>query len=279
MSIKVLLIGGFGIAGSFFSKYVSFDKKIKIYSFKKKDLDLTKKKSLKRKLKEINIDVIINFSGLTDVDLCQQKPVTARKLNALNIYEIIQCLRLDQYLIQISTDQVYPGIKGPYYENQIEPINIYGRTKLEGEKISLKKFNSVVLRTNFFGNSLVKRKSLSDFFINALKYNKKINIFSDIFFSPLHLSSLSEIICNIIKKKRLRGTYNLGSRNGMSKAEFALKIANHLNLSTKNLNVITSDKLFNRAKRPKDVRMNVNKFSNDYNILLPDLNEEIKKIS
>ena len=64
-------------------------------------------------------------------------------------------------------------------------------------------------------------------------------------YKVLGIDNFDKYYSTALKKKRLRGTYNLGSRNGMSKAEFALKIANHLNLSTKNLNVITSDKLLN----------------------------------
>ena len=277
MKTRLLILGGTGLLGSFFKKFISTDKRLDVFSFKRRELDLNKKNDFKLKLKEIKPDVIVNFSGLTNVDQCESNPLLARKLNSLNLINIIKNLNNKHFFIHLSTDQVYPGIKGLYFEENTGPVNVYGNSKLEGEINCRRNHNILILRTNIFGNSVIKKKSLSDFFKNALTHNLKIKIFSDIFFSPISFITFSEILTRIILKKRYRGVYNLGSKNGMSKAQFATEIARVMGYSTKNFSSINSDSILSRAKRPKDVRMSVSKFCDKFNETLPDLDQEIRK--
>ena len=211
---------------------------------------------------------------MTDVDYCENFPKEADLVNAKipkNLSEF------SGYLIHISTDQVYPGIRGNYEENDSFPINEYGKSKLKGEK-SLNNKKALIIRTNFFGPSLTKRKSLSDFFIESFKKKKKTFLFEDLFFSPLHMTTLTKVIENIILKNRIKGVYNLGSLNGISKSSFALKIAKHLNLSNPHNQKINSESLSYRAKRPKNTTLNSQKISDILNLKIPTIEKEIKKL-
>ena len=72
------------------------------------------------------------------------------------------------YIIQISTDQIYEG-NGPHKENSSNPMNEYSKSKFEVENV-LKKYNSICLRTNFFGKSENTNKlSFSDKIYNTYK--------------------------------------------------------------------------------------------------------------
>ena len=120
-------------------------------------------------------------------------------------------------LIHIS-DHVYSGL-GPHTEKNIKPVNNYAKSKLKAERY-LSDVNSCILRTNFFGFSKAK-KSFTDWIYQSVKLNKKIFLFKNIKFNPLRIQNLCQIINHLITKKFYRGTYNLGSRNSLSKAEFA----------------------------------------------------------
>ena len=239
--------------------------------------NLTNISDTKNLIQKIQPDIILHAAALTDVDLCEKDQNLAAILNIETVNNIIQFLEEKTKFILISTDQVYPDTKGPHSEKNTGPVNSYGETKLLGEIAALKKNNSLILRTNFFGKSLNNRKkSLSDFFINELSNSNNLNLFMDIKFSPLHMITLCKLIQELIKHSA-KGVYNLGSRRGMSKADFAIQIANNLNLSTKNTKCIKSS-AFSRVPRSLDLRMDTKKIERRLGKRMPYLSDEIKTI-
>ena len=137
----------------------------------------------------------------------------------------------------------------------------------------------MILRTNFFGKSLhSSRESFSDWIIKAIRNNDKIDLFNDIFFSPLSINTLCDLI-SIILKKDISGTFNLGSKEGLSKSKFALKIAKELNYIPSKWVEVSSENNSNLiAYRPKNMMMECTKFEQICNINLPILEDEIKKV-
>ena len=214
---------------------------------------------------------------MTDVDKCENSFHLAFKSHVVsiqNICEYVKNYNKNCYFMNISTDHLYNG-KGPHKEENINPINNYALTKYLGEEIS-SKVHSINLRVNFFGNNFTKEIGLVNWFINACKRNKKIFLYKDIFFSPLEINSLTEIISKIVNK-RISGTYNLGSNNGISKAEFLSLIGKNLNLNLKFTKIKNSSKIKNKIKRPNDMRLNNTKFEKKFKIKLPNIYQEIKK--
>ena len=80
----------------------------------------------------------------------------------------------------------------------------------------------------------------------------------------------------IVIKKKIPGTYNLGSKYGFSKADFALKFLKELNINKFEYEIINFKQNF-FAKRSLDMRMNLNKFEKTFKVKLPKCNDEIKK--
>ena len=75
------------------------------------------------------------------------------------------------------------------------------------------------------------------------------------------------------------GIFNIGSNNGMSKADFAFLFANNLNLKNDNMKVISiSDAKFIKTYRPKDMRLNLEKIETSMLISLPILADEITRV-
>tara|TARA_B100001939_G_C16928257_1_gene612774 strand:+ start:1262 stop:2116 length:855 start_codon:yes stop_codon:yes gene_type:complete len=276
------LLGASGFLGSYIFKRLYLQEKNIIRQSRKKrknfiKIDLLNKREVFKKLKKINPKIIINTSGMTDVEKCENSFHLAFKSNVVsiqNVCEYVKTYNKNCYFINISTDHLYNG-KGPHKEENINLINNYALTKYLGEVMS-SKIDSINLRVNFFGNNFIKKTGLVNWFINACKRKKKIFLYKDILFSPLEINSLTEIISKIINK-RISGTYNLGSNNGISKAEFLNLIGKNLKLNLKFAKITSSSNIKNRAKRPNDMRLNNKKFEKKFKIKLPNIYQEIQK--
>ena len=159
------------------------------------------------------------------------------------------------HLVQISTDQLYLGI-GPHSEDRVCPVNYYAFSKLAGELIAAD-VNATILRTNFFGFSKCSgRQSLSDWLVEKLRTKQAANVFEDILFSPLSMTTLSRAIETAIDQRTPGIFTTLGSRDGSSKADFAFKIARCLSLSSDRLVRVTAPQLGQAAaRRPLDMRV------------------------
>ena len=240
--------------------------------------DLANQQATSELLDQVKPDTLINLVGLTNVDLCETQPNAAYIANTKiveNITDWIKKTKTACHLVQISTDQVYDG-EGPHYEDLVKLTNYYAFSKYAGELLA-SRVSSTILRTNFFGYShCEKRQSLTDWLFLSLSDDIDIQVFDDVMFSPLSMTTIAEIIQHVIKKKP-NGVFNLGSRNGMSKADFAFAFAGELNLNTNRLQRTTTKQVTSlKTYRPKDMRMDCTKLEETFKFKLPLLIDEIK---
>jgi dTDP-4-dehydrorhamnose reductase len=229
-------------------------------------------------ISEVSPDIVIHAAAMTDVDGCEINPNEADLINCRATANLIDALPKNCRLIYISTDQVYPDQVGPHAEGSEAPTNKYGQTKLGGELEALKHGNTIVLRTNMFGQSLTEnRRSLSDFIIESLSDGTPITLFRDVLFSPLNFVTLAEYVWQFAFND-YRGVCNLGSREGLTKAEFGLAVAIQKKLPLQNIAIGASTKLSFRAPRPLDLRMHVNLSESILGATMPTTLEEIAKL-
>ena len=241
-------------------------------------VDLTNKILVSNVIKEIEPKVVIHCAAYTNVDKAEKEPEKAFLINRDATKNIVNSISLDCHFIYLSTDQVYGNGLDLHQEGDENPINIYGQSKWSGALEARKHLKTTILHTNMFGPSLVKgRDSFSDIIIKMLENNIKLTMYSDAYFSPLHFENIAYFINEIIKNN-IFGTYNLGSRNGMSKEKFIKNLAKHKNLLISNASSIKSSSINYRAKRTLDLRMDVNKIEKMLKIRMPSLINEIKKI-
>ena len=264
---KILLTGSSGILGSTILK--KFDAN---YNF----LNLINKNKINYKYNQIVIknnfeilkkifagfrpDIIIHAAANTNIEDCQKNKKNCKKINFKFTKNLVKLSKLFKVkFIYISTDQVY---NKNFYQKEISKLksnNYYTDTKILSEnliKSNLKDYT--ILRTNFFGKSTALKKTFSEIIVQALQDSKKIYLFDDIYFNPINIDVLTRIIGIIIDKK-IKGIFNVGTLNGLSKYKFGLKIAKKFSL---NSNYIIKDSFLNRrnlSKRPLDMRMDVSK--------------------
>lgn len=238
--------------------------------------DLTQVQATHRLLDQIMPDVVINLAALTNVDQCEENPDLAYQLNSRVVENLASWsgFRKNSHLIQISTDHIYDGV-GPCDESQVTIRNVYALSKYAGELAALK-IGATVLRTNMFGTSQhPTRRSFSDWILDNLKAERSITVFDDVAFSPLSFNSLSRMI-GLTARKKIGGVFNLGSTDGMSKADFAKALALANGLKTDGLQRGQSNTAQLKARRPKDMRMNSQKFEVAFGVTLPKLIDDIQ---
>ena len=223
---------------------------------------------------ELKPDIVINLVALTNVDLCEKEPELAKKINVISARNIASlCHQTGSYLIHISTDQLYNG-EGPHKEEDVNPINVYGKTKLEAEYEAMK-CNSIILRTNFVGRSInSKRKSFTDWIIDEVSNERKIKLFNDVIFSPMHMKKISELIGFLINKQ-FKGVFNAGTYNYLSKANFGLELIEGLGLSRRFVELTSIKKVNLYATRPNNMFMDVSKIESILGFKCPSVKDSV----
>jgi len=230
------------------------DTRYEIRNFYK--LDITDRDLIIQKIEEVAPDIIIHCAAYTDVDGCELNPEKAQELNVAATATIAEgCKLTSSYMIYISTDFVFDGKKkSPYTEkDKPNPINIYGKTKLEGEnavKDMLDKY--LIIRTSWlFGKG---GKNFVDIILNRAKKEKELKVVNDQIGCPTYAIDLAEAIASVISSQLsvIRGRLlNITNSGSCSWYEFTKEIIDLASISGVDIMPISSEELGRPAKRPK----------------------------
>lgn len=222
-------------------------------------------------------EVIVNLVALANVDACEESPQRAYQGNVRTVANLAAWVARQQgacHLVHVSTDHLYDS-NGPHREDAVELTNYYAFSKYSGE-LAAALASATVIRTNFFGPSLSPGKeSFSDWLLRALSSGQSISVFEDVLFSPLSLTTLSELI-ELVVRRRIPGTYNVGCKDGINKADFAYALAHVLQLPTTEITRASVRDASLRAYRPRDMRMDSTLFAGTFGIALPTIRDEIE---
>lgn len=244
--------------------------------------DLTNLIGLKRTIRKIAPDVIVNATAYTAVDKAESEPELAHVLNAQAPDILAQEARqLNAWLVHYSTDYVFNGAGNqPYLETDVtDPLNIYGKTKLEGEKnIITSGCSYLIFRTSWVyatnGNNFIKT------ILRLAQQRDKLEVVNDQVGSPTGAELLADItaytLFSLKHKPEVSGLYHLvagGCTSWYDFARFILEYARYVNFPLKiqsdTLLPITSKDFPLPAKRPLNSRLNTSKLENTFNLILP----------
>ena len=279
--MKIVLLGANGQLGRELAEILLNKVNLKLY--KKKDLDITDFIAVEKMINYEKPEILINAAAYTSVDNAENNINYAYKVNSEAPQKIAEILETYKgYLIHYSTDYVYDGEKEiPYKEiDKTNPLNIYGKSKLEGDKkIERYMTNFLIIRTSWvisrYGNNFIKT------ILKLIKDKETLNIVKDQFGVPTSTNLISKITYEIIKninstKQIDSGIYNLSPRGRTNWYQMANKILERANdyefLSESNkvkiLPIDTTD-YPTKAKRPKNSLLDTNKIEKALNIELP----------
>ena len=121
-------------------------------------IDLRDRSSVEGFVTGFRPDVVVHCAARPTVDWCEHHPDEARSLNVSATETLADvCLRINAKLVFLSTDYVFDGVSGPYSEDDdANPINVYGRLKLEAEQAIQRRLNNylIIRTTNVYGYNL-----------------------------------------------------------------------------------------------------------------------------
>ncbi len=267
--MKICLLGGTGQLGNEINKVLQDDV---VYSFGRKSLDITNLDEVYTKIKSLQPEVIIHAAGYTNIDKCEESPEIAYEVNTLgtrNVAEISQ--ELGNKLVYISSDYVFDGEKGsPYKETDKQnPINVYGRTKFDGEKEILKNVDKhFIVRTAWlFGH---KGKNFIQSTLSLASKKSIMNVVDDQISSPTYGLDLAHALKMLLNTEDY-GIYHFVNDGDCSWYQLAQEICRLRKIEAK-LNPITTEDLKWKAARPKNSSL-----SNNSNIPLRPWQEALEE--
>lgn len=210
------------------------------------------KNALKQSIMSAMPNLIINLAAMTNVDLCETERQMAWDLNVTLVENLSRISRvLDAKMVQISTDYVFDGTKGPYTESAVpNPINYYGKSKLAGENICVSgNTNSLIIRTNVIYGPPRERPDFVRWVLDALDAGTPIRVVDDQIGNPTYVDDLAEVIMRLGMSRRT-GIYHVGGSDFLSRYDFALKIAEFFKLDPGVIRKVSTSDLAQTAKRP-----------------------------
>ncbi|MGE5375100.1 MAG: SDR family oxidoreductase [Bacteroidota bacterium] len=217
-------------------------------------------------------DWVINCAALANLDECEKHPVQAKILNTDLPRELAAaCAERNIKFVHLSTDAVFDGTRMDAYTEQDEPnpLGIYSRTKLEGER-AVQDANpaAIVARVNFFGWSLGGQHGLMEFFFNNLSEGKNVNGFTDVVFCPLWVNDLSRILIAMLEKD-LSGLYHVVGSQPIDKYHFGVAVARTFGLRQELIAPRSVEGSGLAARRSHHLWLSVHKLSTDLDCEIP----------
>jgi dTDP-4-dehydrorhamnose reductase len=281
---KALILGGSGFLGINFLRYcemfdltLTYSKSIPTIDadWRKFDYPSDTGETLSAIIEDVAPNIIINCIALADVDQCESDLKKSENLNSL-LPMLISTVtkKYNIKFIHISTDHFKSREQTPRSEeSELWPINVYGKTKIIGEKlIAGENPNALILRTNFFGFSYRNQSTLMEKIVSNLKQCKKFNGYSDVVFNPvsvIYLIRAIEYLYSIDSK----GVFNIVSKSVISKYDFAKLVAQIFALDTEYIVPSISQKDISGVDRPIYLALSPDKYEKTNPPRIPDVRE------
>ncbi len=251
--ITVLVTGANGQLGLTIQKYKGDYENVVFIFCLSKELNITKKISIKSAFGKYNPDYCINCAAYTNVEKAEEEPEQALEVNAEGVKKLAEvCKEYGTTLIHISTDYVFDGEKGtPYTVNdEPNPINEYGKSKLQGEKyIQEITENYFIVRTSW----LYSKEFGKNFYrtiLQKVQTEKELRVIDSQTGCPTDTENLATYIMSlIVSNDKGYGIRHFSGKKEMTWYEFAVDILKD-NEIKKDLKIVSDNSYKMKAKRP-----------------------------
>jgi dTDP-4-dehydrorhamnose reductase len=252
----IAILGGRGMLGTDLAdicKQHGFDVKV----FDLPDFDIRNSKQLKQAVGAA--DIIVNCAAYTNVDGAESEAELAHQVNAEAVERLGAIAKdADKWVLHVSTDFVFDGrLNTPYVETDLpNPISLYGKSKLEGEKLLGESgCRHCILRIEWtyglHGSNFVTK------IIRRAKAGKTLKVVDDQIGSPTATTEVAEVICKLLPKKP-DGIFHFASAGYVSRYEMAKFIFDKLSFDVNLLPCKTGD-FATAAARPLNSRFDCSK--------------------
>jgi len=273
---RSLVLGAKGMVGSALMEALSprFD----VIGLGHDELDITAERDTLWTVRDIRPRIVIHAAAYTDVDGCETDPDQAFRVNSQGtLYVARACRDIGARLVYMSTDYVFDG-KGsrPYTEEDpVNPINVYGRSKLEGERNVQRVLDEfTIVRSQWlFGE---RGKSFVTTILNLAGQGKPLNIVRDQIGSPTYVVDVGRAIFRLLENGS-RGIFHVANSSSCSWYDFALEIVKAAEIS--GIGVVPIDGPFpgRPAPRPPYSVLNCQKLTRETGLTMRPWKEALQE--
>ena len=276
---KILVTGANGQLGSELRKLSEQESQYEWVFTDYQELDLCDLEGLATSISKINPQLIINCAAHTAVDKAETEVELSDVLNHQAVAIMAQWSHANSCkLIHISTDYVFDGNSATALTETAatDPINVYGVTKLAGEKACLR-YNpdAIIIRTSWvyssFGNNFVKTMS------RLMQERESLNVVNDQIGSPTYAADLAQAIVTIMKHDTWQsGIYNFSNEGEISWYEFAVAIQEIGGFDCQVGGIPASD-YPTPAKRPAYSLLDKSKIKATFGVVVPEYKDSLRR--
>jgi len=243
-------------------------------------LDLAEKGAAEDLIVQKKPDVVIHCAAATNVDECEREPEMAQRLNAGMTRDVARASRsAGAYMIHISTDAVFDGVRGNYSEDDApNPINVYAASKLAAEvAVAAENPGAAIVRTNLFGWNAQAKFSLAEWFLDRFGKGEPFNGFDDVWFSPILVNDLAGILF-AVSERRLAGVFHIAGRDCMTKYEFGCEIAHIFDQDAGILTAVSVDDVSLTAPRSKKLCLRIERIQAAISARMPSIRSGLERM-
>lgn len=242
------------------------------------DFDITDAEMTDAFFNSLRPDAVIHCAAWTAVDLAETEVEKCTLVNKTGTENIVNsCKNTGAKLLYLSTDYVFDGNGTdpwkPY--DKRNPLNVYGKTKYEGElAVETYEKHFIVRIAWVFG------KNGKNFIKTVLKLAKScdtLNFVSDQIGTPTYTDDLARLLVDMIETEKY-GTYHATNEGGyISWYDFVLEILKQAKIKGKTINPVTSEQFKSPAKRPYNSRLDKNALVENGFVPLPDWKDAVHR--
>jgi dTDP-4-dehydrorhamnose reductase len=264
---RILITGANGLLGQALVRHLGQDQEYDVLATARDDaprfdggsggytpLDVTQPDAVENVFADFAPNVVINCAAMSDVAECDENRNEAWAVNARAVKRLAKhCRETRARLVQVSSDFVFNGKRGPYDEDaRPDPVNYYGRTKLAGENAVREagRSNWAIVRTVLlYGTGQhLGRSNVVLWMIDELSKGNQLHIVDDQYRTPTHVDDLASGIERLIDREKT-GIYHISGRELVSIYELACMVAEVFDLDASLIEPVSSD-FFDDVKRP-----------------------------
>lgn len=276
--MKIIVTGGNGQLGTALKEILAAEE---VLFTDTDNMDITNPEVIEQRFSEFKPEVLVHGAAYTNVDGAEENPEICEKVNAGGTKNLAEaCASHNVSMVYISTDYVFDGTAGKPYlpDAPTNPLNVYGKTKLAGEKETTKVPKHWILRTSWvYGEG----KNFVRTMLGLAENNTSLKITGDQYGRPTAAIDLAKAIYDVINKKPESGIYHItGDGPIISWADFAAKIFEISGLDVKVTGRTTEEYLAEQgdrkvAVRPKYSALDLSK-SKQAGLFLSDWEDSLK---
>jgi dTDP-4-dehydrorhamnose reductase len=251
-------------------------------------VDLTDLSGVARTLREVRPDVIVNAAAYTEVDRAQEEPELAFRINADAVGVMAEEGKaLDALLVHYGTDYIFPGTgSDPWKEtDNPSPLNIYGKSKLEGEaKILESGCRYIILRTSWVYSA--RGRNFLNTMLKIAREKDCIRVVNDQIGAPTSSELIADVTGRILSWRGSHpGIYHLAAEGEASWCDFARTILSNaeemgaiLKAKPESIIPVSSSEYLTPAVRPRNSRLNTDRIRTAFGVHLPHWSSGVRRV-